>query len=82
MPAWVIVTVLPAIVSVPLRDEVELFALTENATVPLPEPVLPLVTVIQDALLTAVQAQPVTDDTPTDPLPLVDATEIEVADSV
>jgi hypothetical protein len=78
----VIVTVLPATVSVPLRDVPEVFAVTEKATVPFPEPELPLVTVIQPALLTAVQAQPVTDATPTDPVPLVDAIDTALVESV
>jgi hypothetical protein len=45
-------------VIVPVRDEVEVLAATVNATVPLPLPDAPLVTVIQAALLVAVQAQP------------------------
>jgi hypothetical protein len=69
-------------VSVPLREAVELFAVTEKATVPFPEPELPPVTVIQEALLTAVQEQPVVDVTPTDPVPLVEASEADVVDSV
>ena len=52
------VTVLPAIVSVPLRDDVVVLAATEKFTGPFPEPLPPLVTEIQDALLVAVQAQP------------------------
>ena len=51
------VTVLPAIVSVPLRDDVVVLAATEKLTGPFPEPP-PLVIEIQDALLVAVQAQP------------------------
>ena len=58
-PAWEIVTACPAIVSVPVRGLVELFAATVYATVPLPVPLSPLVTVIQDASLAPVQAQPV-----------------------
>ena len=57
-PACVTVTACPAIVSVPVRGLVELFVATEYATVPLPVPLPPLVTVIQDALLAPVHAQP------------------------
>ena len=46
-------------VSVPVRLEATVFAATSNVTEPLPEPVAPLVTVSHDALLTAVQLQPV-----------------------
>ena len=53
-----IVTVCPAIVSVPVRGLVEVFAATEYATVPIPVPLPPLVTVIHAALLTPVHAQP------------------------
>jgi hypothetical protein len=45
-------------VIVPVRDEVEVLAATVNATVPLPLPDAPLVTVIHAALLVADQAQP------------------------
>lgn len=55
----VTVNVTPAIVSVPLRLEATVFAATLNAVVPLPDPVAPLVTVIQAALLDAVHEQPV-----------------------
>ena len=59
MPAWVTVNVRPAIVSVPVRDDVEVLAATEKVTPALPfvfgPP--PAVTVIQDALLTAVHWQ-------------------------
>ena len=48
----------PAIVAVPLRDDVAVLAATDSATVPLPEPFAPLVIVSHDALLVAVQAQP------------------------
>ena len=47
----------PAIVSVPIRSAV-LFGATPNATVPLPLPVAPEVTVIHGALLVAVHAHP------------------------
>ncbi len=58
-PAWVTVTVWPAMVSVPVRGDVSVLAAMENATVPLPLPLAPEVTVSQEALLVAVQLQPV-----------------------
>ncbi len=48
--------VLPAIVNVPLRGDVALFAAILNPTVPLPVPGAPLVTVSHGALLNAVHA--------------------------
>jgi hypothetical protein len=53
----VTVNVSPAMVNVPVRSP-PVFAATLNVTVPLPLPLEPVVTVIQLALLTAVQAQP------------------------
>lgn len=55
MPAWETVSVSPAIVSVPVRGVVEVFAATLNVTPPLPEEFgpPPAVTVIHDALLVA-----------------------------
>ena len=58
-PAWVRVTVWPAMVSVPVRGDVDVFAAIENATAPLPLPLAPDVMVSQEALLVAVQLQPV-----------------------
>ena len=49
----------PAIVSVPVRLDATVFAATLKPTLPLPDPVAPLVTVIHAALLAAVHAQPV-----------------------
>ena len=46
-------------VAVPVRGVVTVLAATARATVPLPLPLAPLVTVIHDAVLAAVQAQPV-----------------------
>jgi hypothetical protein len=43
---------------VPVREAVAGFAATLIATVPLPDPLAPLVTVSHEALLAAVQAQP------------------------
>ena len=68
-PACVTVKVLPAIVSVPVRALVVGFAVTLYVTVPLPLPLLPALIEIQDALLLAVQAQPVVAVTVTVPLP-------------
>ncbi len=46
-------------VAVPVRALVAVLAATASATVPLPLPLAPLVTVIHDAVLVAVHAQPV-----------------------
>jgi hypothetical protein len=62
VPACVTVNSRPAIVMVPERPP-PLFAATRNATAPLPLPESPDVTVIQDALLMAVQSQPAALDT-------------------
>lgn len=51
------VTVWPATVSVPVRALLVVFAATLKETVARPVPVAPAVTVIQLALLTAVQEQ-------------------------
>ena len=56
--AWLTVNVCPAIVAVPVRALVTVFAATESATVPLPLPLAPLVIVSHEALLVAVQEQP------------------------
>src|SRR5437867_2977215 len=58
VPACETENVSPAMVSVALRDVVELFAPALKLTVPLPEPLAPAVTVSQLALLVAVHAQP------------------------
>ena len=67
----VTVNVWPAIVTVPtlLPGGVAGLIPTRYETVPLPVPGLPLTTVIQDTLLTAVQAQPVAVVTLTVPVP-------------
>lgn len=57
-PAWVRVTAWPAMVSVPVRGDVAVFASIEKATVPLPLPLTPDVMVSQELLLVAVQLQP------------------------
>jgi hypothetical protein len=55
----VTVSVLPAIVNVPVRELVVVLGATEYETVPLAEPLAPPVTVIQLALLAAVHVHPV-----------------------
>jgi len=67
--ACVTVNVAPAIVSVPVRLDATVFAATLKPTVPLPEPVAPLVNVIQAALLAAVHAHPVATVTVLLPVP-------------
>ena len=57
-PACVTLNVVPAIVSVPLRLVIAVFAATVKLVLPGPDPEAPLVTVIHDALLLAVHAQP------------------------
>ena len=56
-PACVTVNVLPATVSVPVREAVAVLAATLNLAVPFPDPDAPAVTVIHELLLTAVHAQ-------------------------
>ena len=68
------VKVLPAIVTVPVLSFLPEGAVTLYATLPLPLPLAPEVTVIQSALLLAVQGQPLAVDTATLPVP---APEIE-----
>jgi hypothetical protein len=64
----VTVKVWPATVIVPVRCG-PVFAATENCVVPAPLPLAPLEIVIQEALLVAVHAQPVTVVTVTEPDP-------------
>ena len=52
------VNVCPATVNVPVRDEVVELAWMLNAVVPLPLPLPPEVTVMNDELLTPVHVQP------------------------
>jgi hypothetical protein len=56
-PACVTEKVCPAIVTVPVRCEVLVFAATATFAVPLPFPLAPLLMVSHDALLAAIQAQ-------------------------
>jgi hypothetical protein len=65
----VTVKVFPAIVIVPVLEELPEFKATEKFAVPFPEPLLPEVIVIQASLLTAVQLHPFKDVTPTLPVP-------------
>ena len=52
-------TVWPATVNVPVREAPVVLAATLNVTEPMPEPLAPAVTVIQDVVVVAVQAQDV-----------------------
>lgn len=79
MPAWVTVNVAPAIVSVPVRPD-PVFAATPKVTVPLPDPVAPPVIVIHDALLEAVQLQPVAAVTLLLPLPAAPVKDCDVGE--
>jgi hypothetical protein len=77
----VMVKVCPPAVIVPVRELVALFAATLNATVPLPEPLAPLVIVIHDALLVAVHAQPLPLVMLNDPVPPLETTLVEAGES-
>jgi hypothetical protein len=59
-------------VTVPVLELVVVFAAMAYTTVPLPEPLMPDFNVIQEALLVAVQAQPLCVATLTDPVAAVD----------
>jgi hypothetical protein len=67
-PACVTVNVSPAIVTTPVRGEMLGFAAMLYPTAPFPLPLEPLVTVIHDAELTAVQLQPAAALTETEPV--------------
>ena len=56
-------TVCPATVNVPVREAPVVLAATLNVTEPMPDPLAPAVTVIQDVVVVAVQAQDVPDVT-------------------
>jgi hypothetical protein len=58
-PDWLMMTVCPATVSVPVRALVDEFAATVYATEPVPLPVEPVLTVSHELLLVAVHVQPV-----------------------
>ena len=81
-PAWVTVKVCPPAVIVAVREAVLAFAATENATVPLPLPLAPDVTVTHAAELVAVHAQPDDELTLNEPVPPLAATDWLVGDSV
>jgi hypothetical protein len=68
------VNVLPAIVSVPVRELVVVFESTVYPTFPDPVPLAPDVIEIHSALLTALHAQPAGIVTATAPLPPAPAT--------
>src|SRR4029079_405866 len=67
-PGCVMVNVLPATVSVPVREVVFGLAATLYVTVPLPVPLAPVPMVIHASLLAAVQLQPAPAVTATFPL--------------
>jgi hypothetical protein len=73
--ACVTVNVRPAIVSVPVRDEVVGFAWMLNPVAPFPVPLAPDVTVMKDALLTAVHVQALVVVTVVEPVPPPTATD-------
>ena len=58
VPFCLTLTMEPAMVITPVRDKVDVLAATLTATVPLPEPLLPLAIVSQAVPLVAVQLQP------------------------
>jgi hypothetical protein len=76
------VTVCPATVRLAVRGLVDVLAVAEKATAPLPVPALPLVIVSQLLLLAAVQVQLVPAVTLTDPVLAVAARVTRLADSV
>jgi hypothetical protein len=77
-PVCVTVKVFPAMVSVPVRDEVAVVAVTAKVTVPFAEPEPPPVTISHDTLLVALHAHPTPAVTPTAPLPPDDVKDCDV----
>jgi hypothetical protein len=69
VPNWVMVNVLPAIVSVPVRSDDVLVGSTANLTEPLPVSLDPDVILAHDTLLVAVQLQVSVVVTTVDPVP-------------
>ncbi len=61
--AWLTATDCPATVNVPVRAVPVVLAATLNVTEPMPDPLAPAVTVIQDVVVAAVQEQDVPDVT-------------------
>ena len=80
MPDCDTVNVWPAIVSVPVRADVDPLAAMLNVVVPLPLPLAPAVMVIQDALLVAFQVHPLPAVTVVLPVPPPDPTVWEVGE--
>ena len=80
--ACVTVKACPAIVMVPVRDLVRVFAATEYATEPAAVPDAPLVIVSQELLEDAVQLQPVPEVTLTVPVDAVSGTLADVDERV
>lgn len=80
-PVCVTVKVCPPIVSVPVREAAVVFCATVYDTVPFAVPVAPAVTVIHDALLVPVQAQPPGAATATLPVAPAAGTVAAVGDS-
>jgi hypothetical protein len=78
----VTVKVWPPAVMLPLRGDVVVFAATLKPTVPLPEPVAPLVIVSQAAEVVAVQAQLLPAVTLNVPVPPAAGADCPAADSV
>ena len=74
-PACMTLNVWPPTVNVPVRGTELAFADALKATLPLPLPLAPLVTVNHPLLLTPVQAQPFGAATAAEPVPPVDATD-------
>jgi uncharacterized protein YhhL (DUF1145 family) len=70
--------VTPPTVTVPVRVVVAVLAATLNVTEPFPDPLAPAVTVIHEALLVAVQLQPLPAVTVIVPEPPVAATDCDV----
>ena len=79
--ACVMLTVLPATVTVPVRAVAAVFAATISVAVQVPDPEAG-VTVIQDAPDTAVQPQPTVDVIPTATVPPPLATDAVSGDTV
>src|SRR5258706_49584 len=78
---WVIENVPAVPPSVPVRATAPEFDDTRNLMVPLPVPVAPLVTVIHESLLNAVQAHPALVTTCTEPVPPAAVMLSDVAES-
>lgn len=78
--SWVTVNVRPAIVTVPVRWFVPVFAATEYPTVPGPLPLAPDVIVIHEAELDALQPHPVVVVTLTEPVEALAETDVAVGE--